>query len=283
MKKNIVFVFVLALVSALFATLYLYDIGQQNKSMSENIKVIVANQRIEQGKLITSSMIKEKLVPKQYAQPKYMSDIKQFYVNDKPVYISIVPFEEGEQITTSKISSITSGFGLSNTIPNDKKAITLLFNNQEVNDIITSGSKVDLISIVEYENRNHQYEEAACVVAQNLLVLAVGNDVIGAAKNTKEEMSVSVNIPITIAVSMEEAQKIVLAQEKGILKIVLRSVSDDLIQQNKIIKINDIYENAISNTKKQTSNQSNYEMQKRQKELNEIINKYSQKQWKNQK
>lgn len=278
MKKNIIVIFILAFLSALFATLYLYDIGQQNKSMFESVKVVVANQRIEQGKIIDDSMIKEKIVPKQYAQPKYISSIKEFYINDEPVYISIVPFEEGEQITTSKISSVTSGFGLANTIPNDKKAITLLFNNQEVNGIISSGSKVDLISIVEYEAKNHQYEEASCVVAQNLLVLAVGNDIIGTAKNSKEDMNVSVNTPVTIAVSIEDAQKIILAQEKGILKIALRPTSDNLIQQNKIIKLNDIYENAVVNTKKQSTLQSNAEMQKKQKELNEIINKYSQKQ-----
>lgn len=278
MKKNIIVIFILALISALFATLYLYDIGQQNKSMSESVKVVVANQRIEQGKIIDDSMIKEKIVPKQYAQPKYISNIKEFYVNNEPVYISIVPFEEGEQITTSKISSIISGFGLANTIPNDKKAITLVFNNQEVNGIVSSGSKVDLISIVEYETKTHQYEEASCVVAQNLLVLAVGNDIIGTAKNSKEDMNISLNIPVTVAVSIEEAQKIILAQEKGILKIVLRPTSDNLIQQNKIIKLNDIYENAAVNTKKQLTLQFNSEMQKRQKELNEIINKYSQKQ-----
>ena len=43
-------------------------------------------------------------------------------------------------------------------------------------------------------------------------------------------------------------------------------------------KINDIYENAVPNTKTQSVRQVNSEMQKRQKELNEIINKYSQKQ-----
>ena len=60
MKKNIVLIFILAVFSALFATLYLYDIGQQNKSMLENVTVIVANQRIDQGKIITSSMTKGK-------------------------------------------------------------------------------------------------------------------------------------------------------------------------------------------------------------------------------
>ena len=223
MKKNIILIVVLALFSAMFATLYLYDVGQQNKSMSEKVAVVVANQRIEQGQIITDSMIKQKIVPKQYAQPNYISEIKDFYIDGNPAYISIVPFEEGEQITSSKMSSVISGFGLANTIPDNKKAITILFNNQEVNGIITSGSKVDLISIIEYENKNQRLEEAACVVAQNLLVLAVGNDIIGSAKKTEDEMTVSVNIPVTVAVSMEEAQKIVLAQEKGILKIVLRA------------------------------------------------------------
>ena len=116
------------------------------------------------------------------------------------------------------------------------------------------------------------------MIAQNLLVLAVGNDIIGSAKKSTEEITVSINIPVTLAVSLEEAQKIVLAQEKGILKIVLRASSDDKIQQNKIIKINDICENAVANTKTQSTRQQNVEMQKRQKELNEIINKYSQKQ-----
>ncbi|MBR3653924.1 MAG: Flp pilus assembly protein CpaB [Elusimicrobia bacterium] len=278
MKKNIILIVVLALFSAMFATLYLYDVGQQNKSMSEKVAVVVANQRIEQGQIITDSMIKQKIVPKQYAQPNYISEIKDFYIDGNPAYISIVPFEEGEQITSSKMSSVISGFGLANTIPDNKKAITILFNNQEVNGIITSGSKVDLISIIEYENKNQRLEEAACVVAQNLLVLAVGNDIIGSAKKTEDEMTVSVNIPVTVAVSMEEAQKIVLAQEKGILKIVLRAASDDKIQQNKIIKINDICENAVANTKAQSVKQTNSEFQKRQKELNEIINKYSQKQ-----
>lgn len=278
MKKNVILIVVLALLSALFATLYLYDIGQQNRSMSENITVVVANQRIEQGQIITDSMIKQKNIPKQYAQPKYISEIKDFYVNGTPTYISVVPFEEGEQITSSKISSVISGFGLANTIPDNKKAITILFNNQEVNGIITSGSKVDLISVIEYENKNQRLEEAACVVAQNLLVLAVGNDIIGSAKSSTEEMTVSINIPVTMAVSLEEAQKVVLAQEKGILKIVLRASSDDKIQQNKMVKINDICENAVANTKIQSTRQQNAEIQKRQKELNEIINKYSQKQ-----
>lgn len=278
MKKNILFIIIFAALSSVFATLYLYDIGQKNKNMSEQVKVVVASQKIEQGKIITSSMLKEIVVPKQYVQPKYISNIKNFYVDNKPAYISVISLEEGEQITGSKVSSIASGFGLSNIIPNNKKAITLIFNYQEVNGIITSGSKVDIISIAEYENKNHIFEEASCVVLQNILVLAVGTDIIGVVnKQNIKEQNVSVNVPITLAVSIQEAQKIFLAQEKGTLKLVLRPTADEKTENAKIIKIDDIYENATSSTKNQSDNQSYSQMQKKQKELSEIINKYYQK------
>ena len=61
------------------------------------------------------------------------------------------------------------------------------------------------------------------------------------------------------------------------LKTVLRPAGDDSVVNSKIIKLSDICENAFPSTKIQSIKQSNLEMQKRQKELNEIINKYSQK------
>ena len=278
MKKNILFIVVFAGLSSIFATLYLYDVGQKNKNMSQQVRVVVASQKIEQGKVITKDMLKEIAVPKQYAQPKYISNIKNFYIDNKPIYISVISFEEGEQITSSKVSSISSGLGLSNTIPNDKKAITLVFNYNEINGIITSGSKVDLISIAEYENKNHNYEEASCVILQNILVLAVGKDVIGAVNNKDiEEQLVATNVPVTLAVSIEEAQKVFFAQEKGVLKLVLRPTADERIEDTKIIKIDNIYENASSNTKNQSNNQQFSQIQKSQKELNEIMKKYYQK------
>ena len=59
MKKNILFIIIFAGLSSVFATLYLYDVGQKNKNMSQQVKVVVANQKIEQGKVITKDMLKE--------------------------------------------------------------------------------------------------------------------------------------------------------------------------------------------------------------------------------
>ncbi|MBQ3834314.1 MAG: Flp pilus assembly protein CpaB, partial [Elusimicrobia bacterium] len=275
MNKNIVFVVVFYFLSAVFSSLYLYDAGQKNISMAEPVKVIVAATRIGQGETITETQIKERVIPKQYAQPKYISDRKDFYVDGNPYFISTLPIEEGEQITSSKITPISFGTGISNIIPDGKRAITLIFDTQEIKGIISAGNKVDLLSIVEYETKNKEFEEASCMVAQDLLVLSVGTSVMGTS-NLDADTPVSVNIPVTLAVSVEQAQKIILAQEKGTIKLILRAISDDSILQNKPININDIYADAVpaSKVKDSSNKQAAINMQKRQKEVNEILSKY---------
>ncbi len=275
MNKNIIYVIIFSLLSASFAALYLYDAGQKNKKLSEPVKVIVAATKIGQGETITNQFLKEKIIPKQYAQPKYISDKKDFYVDGNPYFISTVQIEEGEQITSSKVIPVSFGMGVSNIIPEGKRAITLIFDTQEINGVITAGNKVDLLSVVEYETKNKEFEEAACIVAQDLLVLSVGTNIMGTV-NQDTDIPVSVNVPVTLAVSVEQAQKILLAREKGIIKIILRPVSDNTIVQNKFIKINDIYNDAVPSSKvKDVSNkQAAVNMQKRQKEVNEILNKY---------
>jgi len=278
MKKNIILSVIFALIATLFVALYLYDIENKQKSMAEPIKVVVANTKIEQGKIIDSSMLEEKLVPKQYVQPKYISSIKEFYVDNKPSFVSVVQFEQGEQITSAKITSIASDWGLSNTIPTNKRAITLIFPREEVFGIISPGSNIDLISIIEYEDKNNVLEETAVVIAQNLLVLAVGNNVIGGINDLQNE-NITISLPVTIAVTIQQAQEIMLAQEKGIIKAALRPSADSTIENLQQIKINDILKDAKKTVVKSSSNDTQLlkEMQKRQKEVAEIINKYSSK------
>lgn len=278
MKKNIVLSLVFALVATLFAALYLYDIENKQKSMAEPVKVVVASTKIEQGKIIDSSMLEEKFVPKQYVQPKYISSIKEFYIDNKPSFVSVVNFEQGEQITTTKITSISSDSGISNTIPNNKRAITLVFPREEVYGIVSPGSNIDLISIMEYEDKNGILEETAVVIAQNLLVLAVGNNVIGGVNDLQNE-NITVSLPVTISVNLKQAQQIMLAQEKGIIKVALRPSADFSVEQVEQVKINDILKDAKKTISKNSSNDTQLlkEMQKRQKEVVDIINKYSSK------
>lgn len=279
MKKNLILSIAFALIATLFVALYLYDIENKQKSMTEPVKVVVASTKIEQGKIIDVSMLEEKTVPKQYVQPKYISSIKDFYIDNKPSFISLVNFEQGEQITSTKITSISSDSGISNTIPTNQRAITLVFPREEIYGIVSPGSTIDLIAILEYEDKNNTLEETAVVIAQNLLVLAVGNNVIGGVNDLKNE-NITVTLPVTVSVTVKQAQEIMLTQEKGIIKVALRPSADSSIDNNiSAVKINDILKDAKKTVSKNSSNDAQLlkEMQKRQKEVVDIINKYSSK------
>ena len=122
-------------------------------------------------------------------------------------------------------------------------------------------------------------EETAVVIAQNLLVLAVGNNVIGGINDLKNE-NITVSLPVTVSVTTKQAQEIMLTQEKGIIKVVLRPSADSSIDNNiSAVKINDILKDAKKTVSKSSSNDTQLlkEMQKRQKEVVDIINKYSSK------
>lgn len=276
MQKNFIIAIIFAVLAALFVSLYLYDIEQKNKKMSEPVKVIVANTKIEQGTIIDASMLKEKIVPKEYAQPQYVSSMEYFYDNGKPSCVAVVSFEQDEQITASKILSVNSDFGISNSIPSGNRALTLIFNQNEVEGIIKPGSRVDLISIMEYENKNQILVEAACVIAQNLLVLAVDDNFIGKPDNTKQE-KISVTVPVTMAVSLKEAQIILFAQEKSSIKMVLRPSADFNIENTSPIKMQDIIQDAsLKSSRTQTvDNKTLKQMQQNQKEALEILSRYS--------
>lgn len=278
MKKQTATALIFAVLASIFIGLYFFDIGRQAKSMSEPVKAVVAAVRIEQGAVIDPSMLKEKLIPKEFAQPKYVSGVKQFIVNDKPGYMAIVAFEEGEQITAGKVLPVNSDAGIANTIPDGKKAITLAFSKDEIYGILMPGSRIDLISVIDYESKDRTVVEAAGVIAQNLLVLAVGENIIGGANDLKREQ-LSGSIPVTIAVSVNEAQAIFLAQEKGVIKTLLRPASDNQTADVAPVKINDIFNDASSARpviKQQNVDQKTLkEIQRNQKEAYEILSRYS--------
>ncbi len=278
MRRQFLIALIFAVLASLFIGLYFFDIGRQAKSMSEPVKTVVAAVRIEQGAVIEPSMLKEKLIPKEFAQPKYVSGVKQFIVNDKPGYMAIVSFEEGEQITSGKILPINSDGGIANTIPDGKKAITITFSKDEVFGILMPGSRIDIVSVIDYESKDRTVVEASGIIAQNLLVLAVGENIIGGLNDLKREAAAG-SIPVTIAVSMKEAQAVFLAQEKGVIKTVLRAASDNTIEEQSSVRINDIFGDAAS--LKPTVKQNNIdqktlkEIQRNQKEAYEILSRYS--------
>jgi pilus assembly protein CpaB len=270
-KKVLLIALIFAILSLFFAYIYISDLETKYKIMTEPVKVVVALQVIPQGTVIKQDMLLEKYVPKEYAQPRVFNDIKELFLPDGTCeYISLNTIEENEQILSSKLSKI-SEYGISNLIPEGKKAISITFDADNVN-ILSPGNKIDIYAAIEYTDSNRQLQETVFSVVQNVLVLAVGNSCIGGLVKKQDDELSNVNV-LTLALSVEDAQKVILFSQKGTLKYLIRPAGDTKSYDVEPLKVSSI----IKDISRVISNQ-NYSKDVKltnQKEVLEIINKYA--------
>jgi pilus assembly protein CpaB len=214
MIKSIIVALICAAVSAGLVYLFLSDLEIKYKTMAEPVKVIVACQRIPQGVLIQSDMIVEKMVTKEYMQPKVFQDLRELFTEDgSAAHISLSTIEENEQILSTKVSKTDQDTGISNLIPDGKKALSLSFDCESLG-ILTPGSRIDIFAIVEYIDKGKEIQNAVFSVTQNVVVLAVGGNYIDSGKKAEQgDDSNNLNF-ITVAVTVEEAQRILISCEK---------------------------------------------------------------------
>ncbi|MCL2799059.1 MAG: Flp pilus assembly protein CpaB [Endomicrobia bacterium] len=277
MKKTILLSVIFAVAASFFAYVYLSGLETKYKQMSEPVKVVVAAQRIAQGTVIGKNMLAEKNVPKEYVQPKVFEAVGNLFSKDwSPVYIALNTIEPGEQILSTKVSQTNQDTGISNIIPDGQKALAVNFD-ADSSLVITPGSRIDVLSIIEYSDGNKQFHQSVFPVAQNILVLAVGNNYLGSAKRKGDDESSSGKGILTLAVSIEDAQAILLAGEKGILKYIIRPAGDETVTEIKPLKMSDIIKD-ISKTSYQSDikkSAAEKAVNQSRKEALEIINKYA--------
>jgi pilus assembly protein CpaB len=269
-KKILLIALLFAILSVFFAYIYISDLETKYKIMAEPVKVVIALQVIPQGTVIKQDMLLEKYVPKEYAQPRVFNDIKELFLPDgTSQYISLNTIEENEQVLSSKLSKINE-YGISNLIPEGKKAISITFDMDSVG-ILSPGSKIDIFTAIEYTDSTKQLQEAVFSIAQNVLVLAVGNNYIGAVRKQDDEIgNTSV---LTLALSVEDAQKVILFSQKGSLRYLIRPAGDTKSYDIEPLKVSSM----IRDVSRVINNPNNPKDMKltNQKEVLEIINKYA--------
>ncbi|MDR1523465.1 MAG: Flp pilus assembly protein CpaB [Endomicrobium sp.] len=269
-KKILLIALIFAILSVFFAYIYISDLETKYKVMTEPVKVVVASQVIPQGTVIKQDMLLEKYVPKEYAQPRVFNGIKELFLPDGACeYISLNTIEENEQVLSSKLSKINE-YGISNLIPEGKKAISITFDMDSIG-ILSPGSKIDIFAAIEYTDSNKQLQETVFSLVQNVLVLAVGNNYIGAARKQDDEIG-NTSI-LTLALSTQDAQKVILFSQKGSLKYLIRPTGD-----TKDYDIDPLKVTSVIKDLSRVVNNPNYTKDIKltnQKEVLEIINKYA--------
>jgi Flp pilus assembly protein CpaB len=273
--KNRAFLFALisAVATSVCAYIFISDLEIKYKKMNDPLTVVVASKKIKKGAFLQPNMVSETGIPKEYIQPKaFLSEQSLFSTNGTAMYVALADIEESEQILMTKTALPGSLENISSLIPENKKALPVKFDPVE-STVLKPGSVIDIYAVIDYVDNNKEKQESIFLIAQNILTLSVGNTFIGEADSNKKEET-NADAAVTLSVSDEEAQKILLVSKSGKLKFVIRPNGSDEISDIKPLKLSAVTSSSVNVQKIQTKNQSK-NIEAENEELLEILGKYS--------
>src|SRR5689334_9755761 len=130
-----------------------------------------------------------------------------------------------ETITSMKLAPEGTGGGLSAVIPEGYRAVTVKVDDVVgVSGFVMPGSYVDVVSVIVPPGQDAQAQgPISKIVLQHIKVLASGPK-IDSPENQREPTKVGA---VTLMVTPEQAEKLVLAVNEGKLQLVMRNYSDD--------------------------------------------------------
>lgn len=181
------------------------------------VPVVVARNDIARDTIITREVLRLDECPGQYVHPNAIRDIKQVIGK-----VAVQPVMAGEQILQTRLLDSAKANHLAYSIPVSKRAVSIAVDHVSgVGGQIKAGDRVDIIAVLDISAPLPQGGEInqsfSIVTLQDIEVLAVSDNNDGNGKG---------NQTLTLAVSVEEAPPLVLAAERGKLRMLLRSPVD---------------------------------------------------------
>ena len=221
-QKTVIIITALAIVFAVVAAGLMYNYLQKQEQMKAGVyqTIVVAAMEIPIGSKITDTMIKTTPWPKESVPPGSASDPKVLTAAGR---ISIRNIPAGEPITEDKLAPVGGAAGagfMTYVVPPGHRAVTVAVNEVAgVAGFITPGNKVDVVLTTPLPGNPN--ETISKIVLQNVPVLATGQ----IAQEQKDGKPIVVPT-VTLDLTPEDAENLVLAANKGPLQLLLRNYSD---------------------------------------------------------
>jgi pilus assembly protein CpaB len=230
-KKILVIAIIMAFVTSLLLYFYISGLGSQAPDI-EYIEVYAAKSEIPARTIVKDEMLVKVQFPKGAKVTMGASDKSQ--IVGKLTKERII---KGEPILMDRLYS-GEKTNMAFLVPKGKRAVTIGVNEvSEVGDFIIPGDYVDVIATFEEANldiggKKVYYPKYSKAILQNVQVLGVGQTM-QVIKEEKKELPASV----TLAVTLDEAERLILADESGVLRLALKPAADNSnIQTNGVIK-----------------------------------------------
>jgi pilus assembly protein CpaB len=229
-KPAIIISLLFGVLAWVFVWLYLSSRETELLQIADLRKVVVAQVDILEGTAIEENMITEIEVPKKFQQPGAFESSREVVGQ-----IAAVPIKQGAQVLGTAMTGV--GRNLATKIPRGMRGISVAVTDVTgVSSLVAANNYVDVLATVKLGSAPGSSNQRTFVTTlfQNVLVLAVGsdlgevrtrpkgsggNDALGAiAQQEREKFST-----VTLALTPQQAQDLILAQDVGDLTLALRS------------------------------------------------------------
>jgi pilus assembly protein CpaB len=218
--KAVIVVSILALVLAGIAALLTFQYLQKEMNKSKAVQpqtIVVAAADIPIGSTISEPQLKVTSWPKDSIPPGSSGDPKAVVGR-----VAIRPISNGDAVTEQKLKPKAgapgSGF-MTYIVPPGHRAITVAVNEVAgVAGFITPNDRIDVVLTTPIPGS--QNENISKIILQNVPVLATG-------QITEQKEGKPVVVPtVTLDLTPDDSEKIVLAASKGTLQLLLRNITD---------------------------------------------------------
>lgn len=238
---------------------YVDQAGQAAKPV-EKVAVVTAAKDIPARTVITSEMLRTSEVPVDLKLPTAV--IAPTEVTGK---VTKLPISQGEEVLSNKVFGDREESGLAFVVPDGKRAVAVSVNEVVGSGgMIVPGDFVDVVCVLDTDqttamgdpktasfgvdlSTHAQIKSIAQYLLQNVEVLAIAQTLEGDApqQSTTQKATQAVNPndksqpakqsattqpnarTATLAVAPEDAEKLVLGETKGTLRLVLRAHGDN--------------------------------------------------------
>ena len=188
--------------------------------------VIVARKDIPEGESITAEMLDRMAIPKKFVQPYAKSRAADFLG-----MVTRAPIATGEQVLLNKLQKpedVRALTSLSRITPEGKRAMTIGTDVLTgVGGFVRPGDVVDVLWSFQVPPPGGKKEDGELVTVtlfQEVVVLAVGDQMVGAAQGEPQEANK--DYTVTLALTPLEAAYLTYAREQGQVQLSLRSQVD---------------------------------------------------------
>lgn len=178
------------------------------------------------GDVAQKTVIKEEMLVKTRMPKEAIHAQAVRKIEDAVGYITLNPLVKGEQLLKTRIAKPGDPTnGLSYTVPPGKRGITVGVDDVSgVAGFVRPGDHVDVVGTITVKENNNDVSYTL-IVLQDILVLATGKQ-LDEKNNKNSDKEGSEYKTITVAVTPEQSRPLVLASQKGVIRLMLRSPVD---------------------------------------------------------